>query len=95
MECGTGRNFAHLREAVGPEGHIYGVDFSEGMLRKAREICTRRGWGNVILLLSDATAYRLPERVDGALFSLCYATMPHIPKPLPMPGSNCVRAGVW
>ncbi len=34
--CGTGRNFPYLREAVGPEGRIYGVDISPGMLRKAR-----------------------------------------------------------
>src|SRR6516165_285111 len=28
--CGTGMNFSFLRDAVGPEGSIYGVDLSEG-----------------------------------------------------------------
>jgi ubiquinone/menaquinone biosynthesis C-methylase UbiE len=39
--CGTGRNLPYLREAVGPEGRIYGVDLSAGMLAKARALCAR------------------------------------------------------
>src|SRR3989454_3024718 len=35
--CGTGRNLPFLREAVGPEGHIFGVDLSEGMLSRSEE----------------------------------------------------------
>ena len=37
--CGTGRNLALLREAVGPEGHVYGVDLSDGMLAEAQRLC--------------------------------------------------------
>lgn len=75
--CGTGRNLSLLREAVGPDGHIYGVDMSEGMLRKAKSLCKSRGWKNVTLVRSDAAEYTAPEKVDGVLFSLSYATMPH------------------
>jgi hypothetical protein len=39
--CGTGRNFPFLRQALGPEGSIYGVDLSAGMLREARKLCHR------------------------------------------------------
>src|SRR4030095_10850428 len=35
--CGTGRNLKLLRQAVGPEGHVYGVDSSEGMLHTAKK----------------------------------------------------------
>lgn len=73
--CGTGRNFPLLIEAIGPHGHLYGVDFAEQMLMRARALCTKRGWRNVTLLESDATQYSLPESVDAALFSLSYATM--------------------
>src|SRR5262249_56697749 len=47
--CGTGRNFPFLREAVGRKGRVYGVDFSTGMLRRARALCWREQWTNVEL----------------------------------------------
>ncbi len=75
--CGTGRNLPFLREAVGPEGHIFGVDLSEGMLSKARQLCTRRKWENVTLIHSDASMYTVPDPVSGVIFSLSYATIPH------------------
>ena len=75
--CGTGRNLPLLYEAVGPTGHIYGVDLSEGMLTQAKHLCEERGWQNITLIHGDAADYTTPEPVDGILFSLSYATMPH------------------
>jgi SAM-dependent methyltransferase len=65
--CGTGRNFSFLRDAVGPEGRICGVDLSEGMLRKARKLCHRRQWTNFVLIEADAAEYVSQELFDGAL----------------------------
>jgi demethylmenaquinone methyltransferase/2-methoxy-6-polyprenyl-1,4-benzoquinol methylase len=73
--CGTGRNFPLLLDAIGADGHLYGVDFAEQMLRRAHQLCEHRRWSNVTLLQSDATGYALPESVDAAVFSLSYATM--------------------
>lgn len=75
--CGTGRNLSLLHDAVGQEGHVYGVDLSEGMLAQAQELCARRSWNNVTLICSDAVEYHVPKPVDGVLFSLSYNTMPH------------------
>jgi demethylmenaquinone methyltransferase/2-methoxy-6-polyprenyl-1,4-benzoquinol methylase len=75
--CGTGRNLSYLSRAVGPDGRVYGVDISEGMLAKAREACEKNGCTNVRLIQSDAAEYELPELVDGAIFSLSYCTMRH------------------
>ena len=75
--CGTGRNLRFLREAVGPAGHIFGVDLSEGMLSKARQLCTERKWKNVTLIHSDASSYKVSEAVSGVIFSLSYATILH------------------
>jgi SAM-dependent methyltransferase len=74
--CGTGRNLAPLVEAVGPEGHVYGVDLSEGMLSEARKLSAEAGWRNVTLSRSDAVSYAAPVAVDGAIFSLSYAVIP-------------------
>jgi len=75
--CGTGMNFSFLRDAVGPEGSIYGVDLSEGMLRKARKLCHRQQWANFVLIEADAADYVSQELFDGALFSFSYNTMPN------------------
>jgi ubiquinone/menaquinone biosynthesis C-methylase UbiE len=75
--CGTGRNFANLREEVGPTGQVYGVDLSCGMLAKARDLCQEHGWTNVEVAQDDAAAYTAPEPLDAVLFGLSYNTMPH------------------
>ncbi len=75
--CGTGRALPALRRAVGEEGRVYGVDLSERMLERAREVCRRHGWDNVTLMHADGAGFELPEPLDGVLFSLSYATMPH------------------
>lgn len=74
--CGAGRNFPLLQRAVGPTGHIYGVDLTPGMLAMAAERCRRHGWTNVTLLQSDAARFTLSEPVDAALFGLSYSLIP-------------------
>lgn len=67
MGCGTGANLPYLREAVGAEGTVVGVDFTRGMLDRARKRVAAEGWENVHLVHGDATAPPV-ERVD-ALFA--------------------------
>lgn len=57
LACGTGQNFEGLVEAVGPGGHVIGVDLSEGMLRQARRRVEGAGWANVTLVHSDVHAF--------------------------------------
>jgi len=75
--CGTGRNFPLLREAVGLDGRLYGIDLSAGMLHRALKLCRRRQWRNVVLIEGDAADCGAPELVDGVLFSFSYNTMPN------------------
>lgn len=74
--CGTGRNLLLLREAVGSEGEVIGVDASAGMLAEAQKTISRRGWQNVRLIHEDATKLALDEPVDVAYFSLSYSVLP-------------------
>jgi ubiquinone/menaquinone biosynthesis C-methylase UbiE len=74
--CGTGRNLSALREAVGSEGEVIGVDASAGMLAEAQKTISRRGWQNVTLIHGDAAELTLEEPVDVAYFSLSYSVLP-------------------
>ncbi|WP_101295684.1 class I SAM-dependent methyltransferase [Halegenticoccus soli] len=52
--CGTGANFPYLRDRVGPDGAVVGVDFSPGVLRRARARIGHEGWENVHAVRGDA-----------------------------------------
>ena len=67
MGCGTGANFPHLRERVGPAGRVVGVDFTRGMLDRARARVEREGWENVHLVQADAAGIEFREDADAML----------------------------
>jgi demethylmenaquinone methyltransferase/2-methoxy-6-polyprenyl-1,4-benzoquinol methylase len=74
--CGTGLNFRLLRDAVGPDGKIIGVDLTPEMLGEARERVKRNGWENVELVQSDAAAYEFPEGINGVVSTFAITLMP-------------------
>lgn len=65
LGCGTGEAFDDLRRAVGPSGHITGVDLSASMLDKARARVARQGWENVDLVQADLAEWQVPAGVDA------------------------------
>jgi SAM-dependent methyltransferase len=58
--CGTGATALPFAEAVGPQGHVTGIDISEPMLAVARQRVAERGFGNIALLLADAQVHPFP-----------------------------------
>lgn len=52
--CGTADWTIALAEAVGPAGKVYGLDFSENMLRVGREKIVQRGLNHVELVYGNA-----------------------------------------
>lgn len=68
LGCGTGANLGHLRDAVGPEGTVVGVDLTPGMLSQAREQVENAGWENVNLVQADAADPPV-RAVDGVFGS--------------------------
>jgi len=65
MGCGTGANVPELRDRVGPDGRVVGLDLSPGMLARARRHTDRRG-PEVDYMRGDAS--RPPVRgVDAVL----------------------------
>lgn len=67
MGCGTGANLAILRDAVGPDGTVLGVDLAPGAVAHARERIARAGWANVHVGLADATRPPIAGPVDAVL----------------------------
>jgi ubiquinone/menaquinone biosynthesis C-methylase UbiE len=68
MGCGTGANLRYLRERVGSEGRVVGIDLTSGMLAQARRRVDREGWTNVDLVRGDATTPPV-ESADAVLGS--------------------------
>ena len=61
--CGSGSTSFAFAQAVGPNGHVTGVDISAPMLARAREVAPRGA--PVEFILADATVYAFaPESFD-------------------------------
>lgn len=54
LACGTGLNFPHLRQLVGEQGQVVGVDLTPAMLNIARKMIVTKGWKNVEVREADA-----------------------------------------
>ena len=66
--CGTGLSFAPLLTAVGPRGHIIGIEQCPEMMDQARARVNQHGWPNVTLRDAPVEACSTPIRADAALF---------------------------
>jgi ubiquinone/menaquinone biosynthesis C-methylase UbiE len=75
MGCGTGANFPALRERVGPEGRVVGVDLVPGMLGEAHRRIERNDWDNVSVLRGDATQPPV-DRADAAVATFLTGMLP-------------------
>jgi demethylmenaquinone methyltransferase/2-methoxy-6-polyprenyl-1,4-benzoquinol methylase len=85
--CGAGRGFGPLREGLGPEGELVGLDASAGMVRAARERAREAGWGNVSVVRGDA---RRPPLAAGS-FDAVYAAMSVSAVPEPTAAIEAIR----
>ena len=54
VACGTGQSFEFFQEYLKDTGLIIGLDFSDGMLSKAKEKVKRNNWKNIQLINGDA-----------------------------------------
>jgi trans-aconitate methyltransferase len=66
--CGTGLCCGMLREKVGSEGGIVGIEESPEMVAVAREHIAEEGWGNVTVVQSPAEEAEIEVTADAALF---------------------------
>jgi len=75
MGCGTGANLPFLRERVGPDGRVLGLDLTRPLLARARDRIDRHGWENVAVVQADATTPPV-ARTDAVLGSFVVGMLP-------------------
>ncbi|MBL7006810.1 MAG: methyltransferase domain-containing protein [Spirochaetia bacterium] len=73
VDLGSGRGTDALRmaESVGPEGFVYGIDISEGMLKKAEKNAEKLGTKNVSFLKSNLETIPLEDSSVDLVISNC------------------------
>lgn len=77
--CGTGLSFSLLRERVGPEGRIVGIDTSPEMLARARQRIERAGWDNVDLVEGPVEEAVAGVAADAVLLSFAHDVLRSAP----------------
>lgn len=94
--CGTGLNFSLLRQSIGPEGKVIGIDLNEAMLAMARGRAEKNGWKNIELLRTDAASFVFPPGVGGIISTFALTLIPEFDKIVRhssealLPGRLCV-----
>jgi len=73
VDLGSGRGTDALRmaETVGSEGFVYGVDISEGMIKKARKTAKKMGVENVKFIMSELESIPIPTNSVDLVISNC------------------------
>ena len=71
LGSGRGTDAIRLADAVGNEGYVYGIDISEGMIRKAISSAERLGVKNVEFLHSTLEKIELKDKVADIVISNC------------------------
>ena len=66
--CGTGLCHGPLRDKVGPQGSVVGIEESPEMVAVARERIEQEGWHNVTVVQSPAEDAQIAPIADAALF---------------------------
>jgi ubiquinone/menaquinone biosynthesis C-methylase UbiE len=64
VPTGTGADLPLLMDRIGPSGRVVALDYSPGMLGRARAKVRKAGWDNVTLIEADA------RRLDADLIGL-------------------------
>jgi len=71
LGSGRGSDVIRLAEKVENDGFVYGIDISEGMIRKAKSTAERLGVRNVDFIYSPLEKIRLDDAIADLVISNC------------------------
>ena len=73
--CGSGRVTIKILERL-PHGKVIGVDLSQNMLAKARDVVRAKDGQSVEFAQADLQHFSMPRAVDGIFSSMCMHFVP-------------------
>ncbi|WP_431962482.1 methyltransferase domain-containing protein [Nocardia sp. bgisy134] len=82
LGCGTGLAFPALLNAVGPTGHVIGVDNNASILAKAEQRVSANKWNNVSLVTDDIATLAMRRDVDVVVSCIAMSCVPNPSKKL-------------
>lgn len=71
LGSGAGNDCFVARTLTGAEGHVTGLDFTEAMVRKARENLAKTGFTNIRFIQGDIEEIPLPDGTFDVVISNC------------------------
>jgi ubiquinone/menaquinone biosynthesis C-methylase UbiE len=71
LGSGRGTDVIRLSETVGKEGFVYGIDISDGMIRKAANTASQLGISNVEFIQSPLEKINLKDNLADLVISNC------------------------
>lgn len=71
LGSGRGTDVLRLAELVGDDGLVFGIDISEGMIKKSRDTATRLGISNVEFVKSTLEKIKLDSNIADLVISNC------------------------
>lgn len=71
LGSGRGTDVMRMAEEVGPEGHAYGIDISDGMLEKSKKTAAKLGIENVTFLKAELEMLPLEDTSVDLVISNC------------------------
>jgi ubiquinone/menaquinone biosynthesis C-methylase UbiE len=95
MCSGTGLNFQFLEDAIGPDGKLIGVDFTDAMLEQAQRRVREYHWSNVELVQSDAASFEFPSEIHGILSTFAITLVPEFDSVIRKGSQALVPGGRW
>lgn len=76
LGCGTGLAFPALLNAVGPTGHVIGLDNNAAILAKAEKRVAENKWNNVSLVNDDIATLAMRRDVDVIFSCIAFSCVP-------------------
>lgn len=71
LGSGRGTDVMRLAELVGTDGFVFGIDISEGMIKKSEETASRIGINNVEFIKSTLEKVNLESNIADLIISNC------------------------
>lgn len=71
LGCGAGMDVFLASQYVGAQGHVHGVDMTEGMIKKATSIAEEKGFSNVSFYHAPIEALPLEDQSVDVILSNC------------------------